>query len=84
MYRDSIEIVREILRDELIDMVLNMNEINVVRFIQLYRLNMDEINLFEYRFSKCNHVLMALEYYQRNNKDVYKNYYNCLVKRKEK
>ena len=73
---EYIEIVRIIDRIEIINVVLNMNEFNILRFVQLFKLNDIEIELFKDRFSKYNSILLAIDYYQNGNKDAYINYYN--------
>ena len=74
----EIEIVRKIDREEIINMVLNMNPFSVdrvVRFVSLYVLTYDEIKLFEDRYAKYDGVMDAINYYQKKDKKVYKRKY---------
>ena len=72
---ECIEIIRIIDRGELIEMVINMNEFMIVRFIQLFRMTYDEICLFYNKFGNVNTILLALDYYQLGNKNAYNDYY---------
>lgn len=69
---EKIEIVRELDRDEIIEMALNMSDTRVTRFVQVFRLNSDEIKMFEVKFAKFPRVLDAIAYYQKGDLDVYK------------
>ena len=44
---EEISIIRKIGRDEIISMILNVNELRIIRFLQLYKLNEEEIKLFQ-------------------------------------
>ena len=68
----ELEIVKILSRDEIIQMALSFGEDRVFRFIQLFKLTEEEIKLFEEKYSKYMRILMAIEYYQKGNKDVYK------------
>lgn len=81
---ECMEIVREIDRNEIINMVLRMNEFNVLRFIQLFKLNSFEIELFEEKYSEFISILLAIDYYQNGILDVYKKYYSGNYVRKRK
>lgn len=67
----ELEIVRIIPREEIINMALQFNDERAFRFVQLFKLNEDEIKLFEEKFSSYLRVLKAIEYYQKGNKKVY-------------
>lgn len=69
---EKIEIVRELDRDEIIEMALNMSDTRVTRFVQVFRLNSDEIKMFELKFAKFSGVLNAIAYYQKGDLEVYK------------
>lgn len=69
---ERIEIVRELSRTEIIEIALNMNDIRVIRFVQVFRLNFDEIKMFEEKFSNFPVVLNAIAYYQKGDLEVYK------------
>lgn len=69
----SIRIDRIINRKELIKMFLTKitSESRVIRFIQLYRLTEDEIQLFKLWYSSSSRIMDSIMYYQENKKDVY-------------
>ena len=68
MYSCSkIFIERFLERDEIISMALNLSELRMSRFVSLYRLNKDELELFK---RKSYMVDRAIEYYQNYNNDV--------------
>lgn len=73
---ECIEIIRKLGREEIFNMVLNMNEYYVIRFIQLFRLNENEIIQLSDKFCKNISVLLAIDYYQRGKINVYQDYYN--------
>lgn len=69
MYACSdIEVIRYIPREELIKMALKLNEYRMLRFVSQCKLTKEEIKLFENKYPKVD---MALDYYQKNIKDVY-------------
>lgn len=73
----SIRIDRIINRKELIKMFLTKItfEPRVIRFIQLFRLTDEEIELFKLWYASSPNIINAILYYQENKKDVYeKNY----------
>ena len=61
-----------------------MKEFNVLRFIQLFKLNSFEIELFEEKYSEFISILLAIDYYQNGILDVYKKYYSGNYVRKRK
>lgn len=69
---ENIEIIKKLDRNEIINYAINLNEIRVCRFIQCFKLNNDEIELFKERFSNLKRVLQYLNYYQLNEKDAFK------------
>ena len=68
---EYIKLLQVLSRKEIINYALNLPEEQVKRFISLYKLNNDEILLFNEKFNKFNDVLMAIEYYQEHNTKVY-------------
>lgn len=68
---EEISIIRKIDRDEIISMMLNVNEVRVLRFLQLYKLSNDELGLFQDRFKNNVMILDIIDYYQYGIKDVY-------------
>lgn len=78
---EELTIVRKIEREEIIQMALKMSEVRVCRFIQSFKLTPEEIKLFEDKFSKYILVLLAIEYYQKENTEVYRDYYESKRRR---
>lgn len=68
---EKLQIIRELSREEIIDIGLDLNEIRIKRFISTFKLKPKEINLFKDKFSKYKDVLDFISYYQENNKDIY-------------
>ena len=69
---ENIEIVKILSREEIIHIALNLNELRVCRFIQCFKLNNDEIELFKEKFNKNRSVHDYIEYYQIGNKEAFK------------
>jgi len=69
----SIRIDRIINREELINMFLTdiTLEHRVIRFIQLYRLTEEEIQLFKLWYASSREIINAILYFQEDQKDVY-------------
>lgn len=68
MYSSSnIDIIKKLDRRKIIDIMLNSNELRVLRFIQCFKLNDYEIELFKDKFKNNNNVLFYINYYQINN-----------------
>lgn len=63
----NIDIIKQLSRDEIIDIMINSNELKVCRFIQCFRLNDNEIEKFRDKF-KSNNVNFYIDYYQFNKK----------------
>lgn len=68
-------ILKVLTREEIINYALNLNIEETRKFVLGYKLTTEEIELFENKFKKEPRVLAALEYYQKNNKFIYDNYY---------
>ena len=68
---EEMTILRKIERDEIISMILDVNEFRVIRFLQLYKLNEEEIKLFQDKFRHNIEILDVIDYYQYGIKDVY-------------
>lgn len=69
---ENMEIVKILSREEIIHIALNLNELRVCRFIQCFKLNNDEIELFKEKFNKNRSVHDYIEYYQIGNKEAFK------------
>ena len=77
MYAASnLEIVKKLTREEIITIALELDAMRVIRFLALYKLNEDEINLFRRKFYNEPLVQDIISYYQECELDVF-------VKRKE-
>ena len=73
MYSTSVlEIIKELSRDEIIDMAILFNEIRVERFLSCFRLNDYEISLFKDKFANNYSVISYIGYYQENDYNAFK------------
>lgn len=70
---ESIYIFKELSRYEILQYALSLGENRVCRFIQLFRLNSDEIELFKDKFSNNLRILKYIAYYQEGDKLVFNN-----------
>lgn len=68
---EKIQITKKLSREEIIEKMLNSHEIRVIRFIQGYKLTLEEIELFKQKFNNSINVINAISYYQEGNLDVY-------------
>ncbi len=68
---ENIEIIKKLEREEIINYALDLPSYRVIRFIQTFKLNNDEIELFKDKFSKNIDVINAISYYQLGDKEVY-------------
>ena len=69
---ENIEIIKQLTRDEIIEIGLNLNSLRVCRFIQCFKLNNEEIELFKEKFFDNTRVIQFIDYYQLNNKEAFK------------
>ena len=69
---DIIRIDRLLEREEIIKMFLNKNNFRVMRFIQGFKLNPNELDLYKLTYESNSCVMKAIAYYQEGDKDVYK------------
>lgn len=69
---ESIEILKKLDRQEVINYALELPSYRVKRFIQTFKLNDDEIELFKDKFKNNLDVINTISYYQLNDLDVYK------------
>lgn len=67
----NIDIIKQLSRDEIVDIMINSNELKVCRFIQCFRLNDNEIEMFRNKF-KSNNVNFYIENYQVNSNKIKK------------
>ena len=68
-------ILKILTKKEIIDYGLELNEIQVKRFLSLYKLSEDEILLFQKQFRNNVGVLSTISYYQEGNLDAYSREY---------
>lgn len=68
----DIEIIKYLTRQEIIDYALNLDELRLMRFLSLFKLNEDEYKLFEGK-SKC--IDDTIAYYQKRELDTYSKKY---------
>ena len=68
---EYLEIISLLSRDEIINYALKLSPERVKRFISLYKLNNDEIELFKEKYNKIPFVMDTIEYYQLGNDKIY-------------
>ena len=69
---EYIKLIKLYKRKEVIEYMLKQSDMHVERFISLYKLTLDEIELFEQVYKDDNSIKKKILYYQKNIKDVYK------------
>ncbi len=67
---EYMEIIKILTREEIIEYGLQLNELAVKRFLSLYKLKEEEIELFKEKYNNRS-VLDTISYYQEGNKDTY-------------
>ena len=72
---EFMKIVRVLLREDIIKYAINLPEYRLLRFISLYKLNLNEIKLFKKLYYNNKNIINAIMYYQENIKDVYEKEY---------
>ena len=68
---EYLKILYVLSRDEIINYALNLSPERAKRFVSLYKLNNEEIVLFQERYRNMHYVLDAIEYYQLGNDKIY-------------
>ena len=68
---ENIEILKLLTREEIINIGLNLDIYGAKRFVSEFRLTKEEIEKFLEKYKKYPQVMLAIEYYQNNNKDIY-------------
>lgn len=72
MYSFEYMIIKKILtREEIINYGLSLSGEQVERFISLFKLTKEEIDIFKYKFQKESLTLKFLSYYQEGNKNAF-------------
>ncbi len=75
----KIKILHKLSREEIINLILNISSYSIdriVRFISLFKLSNEEIELFNNNYNNCEDIIDAIKYYQCNDKKVYERKYN--------
>lgn len=72
---EKLRVDKILTREEIIEEMLNKNPIFVERFIQGFKLSIEECQLFKTRFSSSKGVLDSIAYYQYGDKEVYNRKY---------
>lgn len=67
----SIKIVRVLSRKEIIEYFLDVPDYRIKRFIQGYKLNKKEIDIFKEKYGSNVSILKTIAYYQENQRDIY-------------
>jgi len=67
----NLKLMRQLTREELIEIGLTLSEYRVKRFISTLSLTQQEVELFKKKFKNNIDVLDLIAYYQENDKDVY-------------
>ncbi len=68
---EYMKILYVLTREQIIDYIVKLPIERIQRFISLYKLNPDEIDMFKEKYQNIPMILMTIEYYQENNKKVY-------------
>ena len=68
---EKIEILKLLRRKEILEYMLKTSPYRVARFIQLFNLYEDELELFEDKFRNENKVIDYINYYQKKRKDIW-------------
>jgi hypothetical protein len=68
---EYIKLLKLLERKEIIEHMLKVSPHRAGRFISLYKLTNEEIDMFEEQYKDSYEVHKKILYYQRNNKKVY-------------
>ena len=68
---EYLKILSLLSRDEIISYALKLPPERVKRFISLYKLNNNEIELFKEKYNKIPFIMDTIEYYQFGNNKIY-------------
>lgn len=69
---EELEIIRELTREEIINMAIKFYQERAIRFISGFKLKEDEILLFKQYFKNNSRVISFIEYYQEGNLYAFK------------
>lgn len=67
----SIKIEHIFTREEVLKHIMNSSVISINRFLSLFKLTDDEIELFKQKYAKCMQILDTISYYQEKKLDTY-------------
>ena len=76
---ETIEIIKELTRKEIIDYAINLNTDCIKRFITCFSLTSIEISYFKEKFKNNNQIIDYIEYYQEQKLDTFKKRYKKLI-----
>ena len=62
---EYLEIIHVLERCEIINYALSLPDTRVKRFIEQFKLNLDELRIFSDKFKKNNYVFESIKYYQK-------------------
>lgn len=75
----KIKIIRKLEREEIIHHFLDMSSFSsediLIRFITLFKLTEEEVNLFKEKYKKCRGIIDAISYYYEGDVKVYERRY---------
>ena len=77
---DDLRIDKILTPEEVIEYARNLNQSRLERFVSLYKLNNDEIKALKEKYLKVD---LALLYYQKNQLNIYKLYYESWYSEKK-
>ena len=72
---ENLLIIHVLSRNEIIAYALNLPEMRLKRFISLFKLTVDEIEIFKDHFYNNSFIIDAISYYQEKKHDVYQKKY---------
>ena len=62
---EYLEIIHVLTREEIINYALNLSFLRVKRFLELFKLSLDELKLFEEKYKNNSYVNSSINYYQK-------------------
>lgn len=67
----TLEIIKKLSREEIINIALSLHEIRLIRFISTFKLTKEEIELFKEIYKNNINIISYIEYYQENKLDAF-------------
>lgn len=68
---EKLEIIKELSREEIIDIGLNLHPVRAQRFLSTLKLTEEEIDIFKTKFKNNKNIMNIIAYYQEGNIDIY-------------